>query len=227
MSVNRSGRREWLIPTGLILLALVPMVAGAVRTVQLSAGVAVTPDNARFVNDPLPVLVHIVSATLYCVLGAFQFAPGFRRRRPGWHRAAGRLLVPAGIAVGLSGVWMAVFYPLLPIDGGLLIGLRIGFGSAMVACIVVGFAAIRRRNIARHRAWMIRGYAIGQGAGTQFLTHLPWLVAAEPPGELTRALLHAAGWLINLAVAEWIIRAGSTRPVRPSPAQPHVATARP
>ncbi|BCJ69740.1 DUF2306 domain-containing protein [Polymorphospora rubra] len=217
MSVNRSGRREWLIPTGLVLLSLVPVVAGAVRVTELSAGAVATPDNARFVADPLPVVVHIVSATVYCLLGAFQFAPGFRRRRPGWHRAAGRLLVPAGIATGLSGVWMAVFYPLLPIDGGLLIGLRIGFGAAMAGCVVLGFVAIRRRDITRHRAWMIRGYALGQGAGSQFVTHMVWILIVGPPGELARALLHAAGWLINLAVAEWVIRRPA-RPVRSSPA---------
>ena len=41
----------------------------------------------------------------------------------------------------------------------------------MALAIVLGLAAIRRRDIARHRAWMIRGYAIGLGAGTQALTH--------------------------------------------------------
>ncbi|MFI7023894.1 DUF2306 domain-containing protein [Micromonospora sp. NPDC049900] len=216
MSTSRFlGRHEWAIPTGLILLALVPVVAGVVRTVELSGDPTVTPGNARFVADPGPVLVHIVTASVYCLLGAFQFMPGFRRRRPGWHRVAGRLLVPTGILAALSGMWMAAFYPLMPIDGAFLIGLRLFFGGAMAGCIVLGLRAIVRRDVSRHRAWMIRGYAIGQGAGTQFLTHLPWLVAAEPPGEWTRAFLHAAGWLINLAVAEWIIRHGSATPAGP------------
>lgn len=157
MSAKRLGRREWLIPAGLILLSLVPVVAGAVRVVQLSVGVAVTPENARFVGDPAPVVVHIVAATLYCLLGAFQFVPSLRRRHPRWHRVAGRLLVPAGIAAALAGVWMALFYPLLPIDGALLIGLRVSFGAAMAVSIVLGFVAILRRDLVRHRAWMIRG----------------------------------------------------------------------
>ncbi|WP_341716184.1 DUF2306 domain-containing protein [Micromonospora sp. FIMYZ51] len=227
MSAKRLGRREWLIPAGLILLSLVPVVAGAVRVVQLSVGVAVTPENARFVGDPAPVVVHIVAATLYCLLGAFQFVPSLRRRHPRWHRVAGRLLVPAGIAAALAGVWMALFYPLLPIDGALLIGLRVSFGAAMAVSIVLGFVAILRRDLVRHRAWMIRGYAIGQGAGTQFLTHLPWLLVIGPPSELTRALLHAAGWLINIAVAEWIIHRSTARrtPVPPRRSQPVVHAA--
>jgi hypothetical protein len=33
----------------------------------------------------------------------------------------------------------------------------------MVLSIILGFAAIRRRDIIGHRAWMMRGYAIGLG----------------------------------------------------------------
>jgi hypothetical protein len=84
----------------------------------------------------------------------------------------------------------------------------------MVVSIVLGVAAIRRRDIVRHGAWMLRGYAIGLGAGTQFLTHLPWILLLGMPGELPRALLMGAGWVINLAVAEWIIRRRPARPAR-------------
>ena len=80
------------------------------------------------------------------------------------------------------------------------------FGSAMVVSIVLGFAAIRRRDVRRHRAWMLRGYAIGLGAGTQVLTLMAGEVIAGPPSELSRALLMGAAWVINLAVAEWAIR---------------------
>ena len=65
----------------------------------------------------------------------------------------------------------------------------------MVLSIVLGLAAIRRRDIARHRAWMMRGYAIGQGAGTQVLIRLPWDLIFGPPSELSSALLMGAGWV--------------------------------
>lgn len=69
------------------------------------------------------------------------------------------------------------------------------FGSAMAVCLVLGFAAVRRRDVARHRAWTTRGYAIGMGAGTQAVTLSLWLVAhgGDPLGELTRQLLMGAG----------------------------------
>jgi hypothetical protein len=49
----------------------------------------------------------------------------------------------------------------------------------MAASIVLALVAVRRRDFASHGAWMIRGYAIGLGAGTQVLTHLPWFVVAD------------------------------------------------
>ncbi|MGN9845686.1 DUF2306 domain-containing protein [Nonomuraea sp. H19] len=194
------------MPAALIALSAVPMIAGAVRLTELTGGAAITPDNARFFAAPLPVVSHIISVGLYCILGAFQFAPGFRGRRPGWHRAAGRLLVPFGLVAALSGLWMTFFYPRPEGDGDLLAGFRLVFGLAMLLSIVLGFAAIRRRDIARHRAWMIRGYAVGLGAGTQAVVLTLWSVAHGMPGEFPRALLMGAAWAINLAVAEWIIR---------------------
>ena len=47
---------------------------------------------------------------------------------------------------------MTLFYPWPKGDGELLYGLRLLFGSAMVVSIVLGFAAIRRRDVPRHRA---------------------------------------------------------------------------
>jgi hypothetical protein len=74
------------VPAALIFLSLVPIIAGAVRLTDLSGG-QITPDNARFFDSPVPVLVHI---------------------------PAGRILAPTGLLAALSGLWMAVFYGLPP-----------------------------------------------------------------------------------------------------------------
>lgn len=72
---------------------------------------------------------------------------------------------------------MTLFYPFSPqFQSTLLYGFRMLFGSAMVLSLVLGLVAILRHNIARHRAWMMRGYAIGQGVGTQALTGLIWVL---------------------------------------------------
>jgi hypothetical protein len=212
--MTRSTRSDWLVPAALIALSLVPAIAGTVRLAQLAGGADITAENARFFASPVPVVLHIPAVIVYCVLGAFQFAPGFRRRRRGWHRAAGRILAPCGLLAALSGLWMAHFYPWPAGDGEVVYMERVVFGSAMVVFIVLALLAVRRRDYSSHGAWMMRGYAIGLGAGTQVLTHLPWLVlVGGKPGELPRAVMMGAGWVINVVVAEWIIRRGRARPV--------------
>jgi uncharacterized membrane protein len=207
LTPSRSHRADWLIPIALLVLTAVPFAAGVFRLVSLARGAGITPANARFFASPCPVVIHIFSVTVYCLLGAFQFAPAFRRRNPQWHRLAGRLLVVCGLASALSGLWMTLFYPVpLAMQGNLLWGFRILVGTAMAWCIAAGLVTVLRRDFARHQAWMIRAYAIGQGAGTQALTMLPWaLILGEPRG-LTRDLLMGGSWLINLVIAEWIIR---------------------
>ena len=175
----------WLV-AALLLLSAFPLVAGAFRLRELTGGAEITSANARFFASPLPLVVHIVSAGVYAILGALQFANGFRRHWPGWHRAAGRLLVVCGLLVGLSGVWMTLFYSLPDSDGALLYALRLLFGSAMVASIIPGFTAIRRGDVNEHRTWMPRGYAIGLGASTQMLTLMMGEIIVGPPSEFKR-----------------------------------------
>ena len=205
---------QWLAPVGPIALSLIPVLAGAVRLTELMGGPEITANNARFVASPIPVAVHIVSVTLYSLLGAFQFVPSLRRGRPSWHRIAGRILIPAGVLVALSGLWMNFFYARPPGDGESLVVVRLIVGSLMLASIVLAVVAIRRRDFASHGAWMTRGYAIALGAGTQVFTMLPWVLIFGPIGaadELPRTVLMTAAWVINLAAAECVIGRRPTR----------------
>jgi uncharacterized membrane protein len=203
----KSTTSSWLVPAGLVALSIVPAIAGTVRLTQLAGGTGITPENSRFFAVPVPVVLHILAVIPYSILGAFQFSASIRRRHRAWHRAAGRILIPCGLVAALSGLWMAHFYPWPAGDGQLLYLERLVFGTAMAASIVISAYAIRRRDFASHGKWMIRAYAIGLGAGTQVLTHLPWFMLAEgKPGELPRAIMMGAGWVINVIVAEWIIR---------------------
>jgi len=203
------ARRIWFASVALALLGVLPGLA------RLLVELAGDPEAALSGRpaSPIPVIVHVVSGTTYVVLGAFQFPTARRRRTRTWHRRAGRLLAPLGLAAAVSGIWLALFYPRLRHGGELLTGLRLTFGTAMAACIVLGFVAIKAADIARHRQWMIRGYAIGLGAATQLFT-LGFGGAAFGTGESATAVLNGAGWVINLAVAEWAIRRGFRHPSR-------------
>lgn len=202
-------RRDWWIPASLIALTFVPAAAGAARLVDLSSGR--TEENARFFDLPLPIVVHIIGAATFCVLGAFQFMPSLRRRRPRLHRLSGRILVPAGLAAALSGMWMAVFSDLPVYDNTTLIWLRLVFGSLMAGGLVLAVRAILRGDVRTHQRWMARAYAVAQGAGTQALILGPMVLLVDQPGGNLKATGMGAAWVINLAVAEWLVRRSQSR----------------
>jgi Predicted membrane protein (DUF2306) len=133
---------KWFV--ALLLLCIVPVLAGMVRMAQLASGV-VTPENARFFASPLPVIIHVASVTLFCVVGAFQFVPSLRVKNK-WHRTSGRLLVPFGFASAVTGLWMAHFYALPASDGSILYVERLIVSAAMLIALFLGVMAIRRRD---------------------------------------------------------------------------------
>ena len=208
MTVHAPGRptrsTAW-VPVALVVLSLIPAVSGTLRLLEVFGGPHLMPENPRIAASPAPVVVHILSVIPYAVLGAFQFSARLRRRRPGWHRVTGRVLVGLGLAVALSGLWMTLFYPRQTGTGELAYVFRLSVGSAMAASIILGLAAVRRGDVAHHLAWMTRAYALALGAGTQVFTQGIGN-AVFGTSALTTDLSLGAGWAINLAVAEYVIR---------------------
>lgn len=202
----RPLRSQSLVLVLLVLLGIVPVAAGVVRLVELLGDPVVTALNARFVARPLPVVLHILSVIPYSLLGAFQFAPAFWRYWPGWHRKIGAVLVVTGLSSALTGLWMAHFYPWPPLDGTAVYIERLVFGAAMLASLAAGIVAVRHRDFRAHGRWMLRAYAIGMGAGTQALTHAPLFLLVGELTETSRAVAMGAGWVINVVVAEAVIR---------------------
>lgn len=201
----------WAPVWALWLLSAVPVAAGAWRLLGLLAGAPTGPDDARFFAAPAPVAWHVVGATVFCLVGALQLSTAFRRGHAARHRRLGWLAVPAGLAAAVSGVWMTAAYRIPePLQGGLLLGVRWLVGLAMAACLLLGVQAARQRRWAHHRAWMLRAYALGLGAGTQVLLLLPVSLVGGAPAVMVRDLLMSAAWAVNLLLAEWLIR----RPAR-------------
>ena len=194
----------WRLPAALVALSLIPVLAGSVRLAELAGGPELLPP--RYDPSPVPLVAHIVSVIIFAVLGAFQFRVASGRPRSEWHNAAGRLLVVLGMIVALSALWLTLFHPRTE-GGDLLYLFRLLAGTGMLTCLSLGSVAIRRRDIARHGAWMTRAYAVALGAGTQVFT-LGIGESLLVPSDRSTALLQGAGWVINLAVAEWFIRRG-------------------
>jgi uncharacterized membrane protein len=203
---KQAPKALWLIPTGLILLALIPIISGSLRLTQLSGGPELIPEAERFTGFPLPVILHIISGILFSVVGAFQFLPGLRRGKRSWHKMAGRVLLPAGFVLALSGLWMASFSSLPAGDGPLLRVIRLVFGTYMIVSLALAVRAIVRREFVTHGAWMTRAYALGIAAGTQAIFLIPGSIIFGSAHELSRAVAMGAAWLVNLGVAELVIR---------------------
>lgn len=209
--MSKLVKRDFLVPMLLVALSAIPMLGGIARLVSLSS--QGTAENARFHAAPVPIVLHFLAAALYTLLGAFQFSSGFRRRWPRWHRRSGKILVLCGLSSALAGLWMANFYRIPQgLQGPILYAVRMMVGTAMAAAIMVAWSSVRRREFSRHEAWMIRAYALGQGAGTQALLLGGCIVLSGEVVGLTRDLLMSLAWAINVVVAEWIIRRRASAP---------------
>lgn len=203
-------RGDLRLPLALLALVAIPVLAGAVRLAALATGSTAVPDHARFAADPWPVVAHIVSATIFTCLGAFQFVPRLRARPRSWHRRAGWLVMPPGFVASLSGLHMALVYPPAEHDGPLLRGLRVVVGAATIGCLVAGIATAVRRDFAAHARWSTRAYALFVGAGTQALILVPQVLLGVRESETSYAISMGAGWLLNAVVAEWALRQRAT-----------------
>ena len=202
------SRREWAFLALTLLYSFIPAVFGLLRLPELLGGPAIIPPNPRAVIDPLPITLHILGSSIFCLVGALQFLPSLRRQRPVLHRTLGRIVALAGCVSALTGLWMTVAYAFPDaLQGPLLYWARVTLSLAMVAFIARAVAAIRARETATHRAAMLRAYAIGQGASTQTALLLIAMISmkTEPLG-LDRGLLMVGAWAVNLAVAELLIR---------------------
>lgn len=211
---RKRPRAPWLVPFGLILLSVIPLIFGALRLTELVTGAEITPANERYFVSPIPIVTHIIAVTLFSVLGALQFVPSLRRRTR-WHRYSGRITLPAGLLAALTGLWMTLFYPQQVDDGGILYISRLVVGSVMTASIVLGFLAVLRRDFVTHSAWMTRAYAIGVGAGTQVVVALIATLVVGPTNVVIDSVLLGLAWVINLTIAEVIIHRRA-RPLRAS-----------
>ena len=204
------------IPLALALAfcTLIPVLTAAVSVVQIALG-ALPEDSLRLASVPVTFFLHSLAGVLFGVLGPLQFVRALRLRFGTLHRLAGRVFVLAGAGLALSG--LALLLQAQSITTGLLDSARGVFGLALIAALLLGVAAARARDMLSHRAWMIRAYAIGMGQGTVALVMFPvYLITGVPPTGLATDIVVVGMWLLNIALAEWVVRRlALPRPLRP------------
>ena len=169
----------------------------------LPLGSVVHPDmRVSFESHRALVYGHIFASALALVLGPLQFWAALRSAYPAVHRAMGRVYLGVGVLVGgVCGLLMAP-----QAYGGLTSSL--GFGALAVAWLYSGlraYRAIRSGNVALHRRWMVRNFALSFAAVTLRLW-LPLSMGARLPFEVAYPVIAWLCWVPNVMIAEILLR---------------------
>lgn len=180
----------------------------ATLTSNMSAEVASHPFEGRYVQHPWMTLLHSLPGFLFMTLGPLQFMSSIRKRWIHLHRKSGRIYLGVCILVAIGAISMGFA---LPIWGWTALQWgTFGYSLLLLFFVFKAYWHIRARQFAKHREWMIRGFATGLAIATFRVTLGDVLL---PIGvDFTTAWNTAAliSFPINLAAAELWIRA--TRP---------------
>lgn len=171
----------------------------------------VEPYNSGFTEHPLITGIHVVLGALYLTFAPVQLIRRIRVRAIGYHRWAGRFLVPIGVLVGLAALFLGLVVPFSGHLERIVIGV---FGGLFLISLVLGYVRVRQGRIGKHREWMLRAFAIGLSVATMRALFIPALAIAGNPSNDQIALLSVGAFtvafLLHGAAAEWWIR--RTRP---------------
>lgn len=171
-----------------------------------------------FARYPVLTLAHILPALLFVALGPLQFSAGLRARHPRWHRRLGYAYLACGLAVGVSALVMSVGMP--AIGGPLQAAATTLFGLLFLFALGRAYWHILRRQIAPHREWMIRAFAVGLAVATVRpiigLFFATARLTGLAPGQFFGVAFWAGFVLHTLAAELWIRR--TRPPARPAPA---------
>ncbi len=146
--------------------------------------------------------IHIYASLWVLLAGFTQFSRRLMKYKPALHRVFGYIyVVDVLLITGPAGLLMG-FYA----NGG--ITSRIAFVSLALLWMsftIIALVKAKQKDFKAHRKYMIRSYALTLSA----ITLRAWKFGINntmhlPPMEVYRAVAWM-GWVINLAVAEWII----------------------
>jgi hypothetical protein len=138
MSIRERSRP---VPVALVALSAIPLTAGTLRLIQLTGGPPVIPADHRSAGFPFPLMVHVLDATTYALVGILQFLSRFAAGAwPGTVAQAGGWPWPACWWQSQR-CWMTLFSEPQPGARRRRYVLRLVFSSAMAACLSTSTAS--------------------------------------------------------------------------------------
>ncbi len=139
----------------------VDRVSDVVENGILTSQVGADSFERRYNENPYLGLAHIVPGVVFMFLGPWQFMTRIRSRFLWLHRLSGRIYIVAGIVAGVTAILLAIRLPAFAGFG--TASATFVFGTLFLFALVKALYHIKRREIAQHREWMIRAFAIGLG----------------------------------------------------------------
>jgi hypothetical protein len=187
-----------------LIAAMAGLPAGTAEYERLGREIAESAVNLN--ENPRVTLWHIVPGALVLLLAPFQFSRRLRASHPSVHRWNGRMVLVLVAASGLAGMYLGLARPY---GGAWESAATSLFGAVFFLAGARGFLAIRARQVARHREWMIRMFAVAVGISVIRVVGVAsvFITGTDGIGRDSFALSLWLGWLLTLAVAElWIRR---------------------
>jgi uncharacterized membrane protein len=168
MSVSKRATR--FLWTAIIFLVVIGIAAVTRRTLVLfwpgqfagRASPAAALD-AGFARHIVLTLLHILPGGLFLVLATMQFMPSIRQKHLQFHRWMGRVLVICGLIIGVTALVMSYK---MNIGGPNETAATTLFAIVFLICLIKAYRHIRRKEVERHREWMIRAYGVALGVAT-------------------------------------------------------------
>jgi uncharacterized membrane protein len=165
-----SKRASRLLWSSVIFLIVIGVAAVTRRTLVLfwpgRFGAPASPAavlDAGFARHMVLTLIHILPGGLFLTLASLQFVPSIRQKHLQIHRWMGRVLVVCGLIIGGSALVMSFK---MNIGGPNETAATTLFAIVFLICLIKGYRHIRRKEVERHREWMIRAYGVGLGVAT-------------------------------------------------------------
>jgi uncharacterized membrane protein len=185
------------------VLIIPPLLDGGIPVVSRTGRTAALDE--VFARHPLLTLAHILPGFLFLVLAPIQFSRRVRARAPNWHRWSGRLLVVAGVVVGVSALDMGFR---MPIGGANQTAATAVFAAFFLVALWRGVAHIRRGEVTLHREWMTRAFATGLAVATTRPIMGAFFATSRRTGLTPQEFFGIAFWLgftAHLVAAEVLI----------------------
>jgi uncharacterized membrane protein len=191
------------------MVHLVPVVISGYRPPAVAANPAVAQFAALddlFTRYPILTLVHSVPGLLFMLLGPWQFSATIRARHLRWHRCNGRTFVCCAVMIGVSALVMSFGMP--AIGGMNQAAATTLFGAFFLLALGKAVWHIRRKEVAQHREWMIRAFAVGLAVATIRPIIGIFFATSRASGLTPREFFGIAFWMgftLQLMAAEaWI-----------------------